>query len=386
MMSAGVPVRKPPAFTASSMRGNLVAAASFGSRIAAICSSRERPHQAQLAKHLHVFFVVFRRLAHAVLAALGDVELEAERQLLAEFELDAATRVGGLEPDHVPLDSAALGRAAADHARDAVLGHEVESALRAALDRLPAFDRQTLRRRNQGDLLKRVAAIRHLRRDRVVLALVRERLALERLEQDVDALFEDLAVGVLVGQRRAEGLDLAGVIAAGDAKDHPPAAEDVGHRVVFGEAQRVPHRHDVEAAADLQVLGLTLTRCIAIISRFGISSVPSGWKWCSAIQNVLKPRSSMHLAYFTTLCSALGQLLLRIAALVDRRAGVAEVLHVGGAVVGAVEFRDHRCLILLQSRCFGSARSSGPAALPSRTISIRARRSRRARRQSGTRR
>src|SRR5438067_11396872 len=42
------------------------------------------------------------------------------------------------------------------------------------------------------------------------------------------------------------------------------------------------------------------------------------------------------------LVQRLGQLLLRIAALVDRRAGIAEVLHVGGAVIGTVEFRDHR--------------------------------------------
>jgi len=27
------------------------------------------------------------------------------------------------------------------------------------------------------------------------------------------------------------------------------------HRVILGETQRVPHRHDIEAAADLQVLG-----------------------------------------------------------------------------------------------------------------------------------
>src|ERR1700693_3176335 len=42
------------------------------------------------------------------------------------------------------------------------------------------------------------------------------------------------------------------------------------------------------------------------------------------------------------LAQRLGELLLRIVALVDRRAGVAEVFHVGGAVIGAVEFRDHR--------------------------------------------
>jgi FtsP/CotA-like multicopper oxidase with cupredoxin domain len=42
---------------------------------------------------------------------------------------------------------------AADHAANALLGHEVEGAVGAALDRLPAFDRQPFRRRHQGDLL-----------------------------------------------------------------------------------------------------------------------------------------------------------------------------------------------------------------------------------------
>jgi hypothetical protein len=119
--------------------------------------------------------------------------------------------------------------------------------------------------------------IRHLRRHRVILAFVRERLALDGLEEDLDTLLEHLTVGGLVEQRRTKGLDLAGVIAAPDAKDHPPAGQDVGHRVILGKTQRVPHRHDVEAAADVEVL-VTPHRCIAIIKRFGINSVPSGWK------------------------------------------------------------------------------------------------------------
>src|SRR5215475_2079923 len=63
-----------------------------------------------------------------------------------------------------------------DHAADGVFCHEVESSIGVALNRLPAFDRQPLRRRHQGDLLQGVAAIWHLRRDRVVLAPARERL------------------------------------------------------------------------------------------------------------------------------------------------------------------------------------------------------------------
>ena len=246
---------------------------------------------------------------------------------------------------------------------DAVLRHEVEGAVRAALDRLPAFDRQTLRPRHQRDLLQRIAAIRHLRRDRVVLALVRERLALERLEDDLDAFLEDFAVGVLVQQRRAEGLDLAGVIAAPDAEDHPPAGQDVGHRVVFRQPQRVPHRHDVEAAADLQVL-----RDAAQMHRHH-----------QEVRDQLRAfRLEMVLGHpervVAALVHALGvlhdlvqrllQFLLRIVALVDRRALVAEILHIGGAVIGAVEFRDHRG----SSLCWRGSVRSGPVR-PLATIS-----------------
>jgi hypothetical protein len=101
-------------------------------------------------------------------------------------------------------------RPAAIHAAGAVLRHEIEGALRAALDRLSAFDREPLRCRHQCDFLQRIAAIRHLGRDRIELALVLERLALECLEQDLDALLEYLAVGILVDERRAEGLDFTG--------------------------------------------------------------------------------------------------------------------------------------------------------------------------------
>jgi hypothetical protein len=45
------------------------------------------------------------------------------------------------------------------------------------------------------------------------------------------------------------------VVAAPDAEDDPPAGQDVGHRVIFGQPQRMPHRHDVETAADVELLG-----------------------------------------------------------------------------------------------------------------------------------
>jgi hypothetical protein len=48
------------------------------------------PHEAQFAEHFHVFFVMRGGLADRLLAGGRDVELVAEREALAEFELDAA--------------------------------------------------------------------------------------------------------------------------------------------------------------------------------------------------------------------------------------------------------------------------------------------------------
>jgi len=59
------------------------------------------------------------------------VELVAERQPLAQFELDAAALLALLEAEHVPLDRAAFGRPAAD----AVFRHEISSAAPLAIDK-----------------------------------------------------------------------------------------------------------------------------------------------------------------------------------------------------------------------------------------------------------
>ena len=96
-----------------------------------------------------------------------------------------------------------------------------------------------------------LAAVGNARRQGVVLALVRKRFLVKRLENDLDLLLEQLATGFLVQHRRAEGLDLAGMVAAADAEDRPAAGQDVGGRKILGQAQRMPHRRDVEGPADL---------------------------------------------------------------------------------------------------------------------------------------
>ena len=46
-----------------------------------------------------------------------------------------------------------------------------------------------------------------------------------------------------------------GVVASTDAESDATVGEDVGGGVVFGEAERVPHRVDVEAASEAEIFG-----------------------------------------------------------------------------------------------------------------------------------
>src|SRR6266699_3178816 len=131
-----------------------------------------------------------------------------------------------LPVEHDLMHRPTLGGATAYHALDTVLGHELERAHRAALDRLPALDRQLERSRDEGELFEGVAAIRHLGRQRV-LALIREALVVEGIEDDIDLLLKERPVGLLVAQWGAERFHLARVVAATDAKDDAATGEDV---------------------------------------------------------------------------------------------------------------------------------------------------------------
>ena len=111
-------------------------------------------------------------------------------------------------------------------------------------------------RGTSGDVLDRVAAVRHRRRRLVEAALVVEFLLVEALQQELKSFLEQVAVLVGVEQRRAEALDLAGVVAAPDPHHDAAVGDDVRHGVVLRQPDRVPHRQHVKAAAELQPLGL----------------------------------------------------------------------------------------------------------------------------------
>ena len=152
---------------------------------------------------------------------------------------------------HVVEDPLAVQR---HHRLHAVLRHHVDGL--AAGDRHVDLDRQVLRPRHHRDVLELCS------RDIPPAAGIRrtcpcaELRLVEAFEQELQLLLEHLAVLLGVEQRRAEALDLAGVIAAADAHDDAAVGDDVGHRVVFGQPDRMPHRQDVEGAAELQPLGL----------------------------------------------------------------------------------------------------------------------------------
>ena len=141
------------------------------------------------------------------------------------------------------------------HSLDALPGDEVNGA--SAGNRLPDIDRAVQRARNQSDVLQLIAPVRDIRRNLVILAVMAERLLVEGLEDNVDLLLEELPVGVLVKQRRPKCLYLAGLVAATDAEDEPATGQHVAHGEVFGQPQRVPHGHNVEGCAELQVLGVS---------------------------------------------------------------------------------------------------------------------------------
>src|SRR3954465_3799268 len=98
-----------------------------------------------------------------------------------------------------------------------------------------------------------------------MLAAVAEPLLVPGELDDLHRLFEDLTVDAVVlrghlvvatGHHRAQGPCLAGHRATADTELHLAAGDDVGDREVFGQAQRMPLRNDVEHLPEAQPLGL----------------------------------------------------------------------------------------------------------------------------------
>ena len=220
-------------------------------------------------------------------------------------------------------------------------------------------------RGHQGEVLELVAPVRELRGQGVVFPPVRETLVVERLEDDLDLLLEQLPVRVLVHHDAAQGFDFAGVVAAPDPEGHPAAGEDVGGSVVLGEPERVPHRADVEATADPQSLGHVgevhghhqdVRHALVALVLEVVLGEPEGV--------VAEP---IHAAGERLgLREHRRQVLVRVAAIVRRSRILAHVAEIDVAGVERREPGDHR--MILPRSCPDPGPGSGPepAALPAR--------------------
>ena len=158
-------------------------------------------------------------------------------------------------------------------------------------------------------------------------ALVREAFLIESLEDDLDLLLEQLAVGGLVDQRRTKTFHLAGMVPASHAKYDAAMGKNVRHRVVLGQTQRMPHRCDVEAAADAQVLR-EMRQVQRHQQHIGNALGAFGLEVMLRHPVSAVAQAVHQLRHFFRFAQGGGQLFVRVAAIVDRRAAVADVLQV----------------------------------------------------------
>ena len=111
-------------------------------------------------------------------------------------------------------------------------------------------------------------------------------------------------------------------------------------RVVLGQPQRVPHRRDVETAADLEVL-----RAVREVQRH--QEIVGNALRAFALEVMLGHPEAVVAEAVHELGHGLGlaqrrrQVRIREAPVVDGRAAIADVVEVGMAGIKAVELGDH---------------------------------------------
>ena len=96
--------------------------------------------QSQGTEHLNVFFIHLRSEFDAFFHGLRQEEVEPNAEVFAQHGIfPAGTDQGRPVVFHRAVHRAAFGYAAADNALDAILSHEVQRPLGAALNGLPAL-------------------------------------------------------------------------------------------------------------------------------------------------------------------------------------------------------------------------------------------------------
>ena len=158
-----------------------------------------------------------------------------------------------------------------------------------------------------------------------MLSLVGEGLFFERLQYDLNLLFEQIPVGFSIQHGRAEGFHLSSVVPTANAEDDPAFGQDVGHGKVFGQAQRMPHRRDVKPATELQPFGLA-GQVQAEHQKIGDAFVPFGLEVMLGQPELVIAQPVQMLRDVHRPIEDLGQLIVGVPPVVGRRTGESQIV------------------------------------------------------------
>src|SRR5262249_45616544 len=165
-------------------------------------------------------------------------------------------------------------------------------------------------------------------------------LIIKRLNNDIAPFREELAVGRLIEQRRPKRFDSPRMIATSHSKRHPPTGEDIGRSKILGQPQGMPHRGNVEAAANLNARG-HVGQVHGHHQYIGNALVPLGLEVVFGHPEGGVAETVHELRHGLGLVKYCDQVLVRKPAIIDRYAAVAHVVHVDMASKQTIEFRNH---------------------------------------------
>ena len=131
------------------------------------------------------------------------------------------------------------------------------------------------------------------------------------------------------------------MVAATDAEDDAAIGEPVGHGEVLGQAERVPHGGDVEAAAEAQTLG-DVGEVDDEHQEVGDALVALGLEVVLGHPEGVVAVLVQGLGDGHALVEGGGEVLVGVGAVVDRGSAVADVFHVDVAGVQAVKGGNHQ--------------------------------------------
>ena len=191
--------------------------------------------------------------------------------------------------------------------------------------------------------------MRDLSRQLVVRAAMGKRRLVPRLEEDLDLLLKEGAVGRISFERRAQRGQFAADVASANAKAETALSEDIGDGKVLGQPQRVPRRHGVEHAAQVEPLRV-LSQIDGQHRDIGDAAIALALEVVfSQPQGVVASRVHQ-LRHGAGFGKDRGEVLVRLNPLIHRPAGKSQVVHGDVPTVKVIEFHGLSSRLLTRFR------------------------------------